>query len=282
VVEVYRYTDAVPLTEFARDTFYNSYYDSPIDFRIQLIKLAVHLLTVVGTLNALGIFHKNISPDNILVQFDRRRDKSFALSVNGVRLRNFDASCALLTAEAAQLIDDAKLFGKNGDSTTCVLHKPGSPEFEYKYEAKSKQWRDPASILDAWYYAYSPKDLAKKARELVLHQWPKLETFACGAIIQWLVDRDQLVSPNAALQEAIRKQHGAMVPRVTERSFAGLKSILAAIMSEDLDKRLSSLAAAARFKAIEQLLYRAKQKGQEDSSLVEVAPASAYDERKAK
>jgi hypothetical protein len=280
VVEVYRYSEAITLRDFVERSFYGTFDKSPMDYWIQLARFASLLLKAVGKLNSLGIYHRNLNPDNVLVQIEKNAVKGVTPYVLGVRLRNFNMSCALLTPEASAFVKDETLFDPKRGEDSCVTHVEGAEEYDFKYDAPIAQWRDPASLLTARFYSrVSKADLIKRRRANIYKEWTKLEGFACAAMLQWMVDIDQLQSTNVALVAAIRKQVGAMAIRKTKRCFTGLKTVLHEMTKEEFDDRLVPLFAAARFEVLEELLFRAKRAGASDLSVNEEAPPFTYDEK---
>ena len=298
VIEVYPFFDAVTLTDFVEKYFYDSFTDATrIDYFLTFVDIAARLLHIVGYLNLMGIYHRDLHPDNILVQMERAPAGAPANAVprvTGLRLYNFDISCALLSPEGTAFLNanDGKerryLINPGSVDNNCIaLPGAGRPYFELAYSTQSQAatvntiFLEP-SALDGRYRwtATNTNSLLTQHKGDANYYWPKLETGSCGNILMWMVDRDQMTLRIPALLENIQRQRrGAIAIRKTRRCFRGLKSVLYDMTSRDLDRRFTALHFAGRFEVLQDLLKSAKERNENDLLIDEDAPAFSYDEQ---
>jgi len=215
---VFPWENAVDMQDFLLYKFYKTFFTDKEYHQVQVAKMALFVCEAVNNLNAHGVYHEDIKPENILVKYTER-GKGKAPLVTGIKLIDFGFSCAHFDAKYLELMnpDDKESMLESLD---CA-REPKSTEFIYR--APPPQ-RDPlAGVGTARYPA--ERNIVYPASS-VKRLWPLFEMFSCAVLIQCLIDPEQNVAKDTV-----------PVFRTTDRSLPGLQSLIIEMTSSNFDIR---------------------------------------------
>jgi hypothetical protein len=209
-------------------------------------------LQVVGTLNAFGLYHRNINPDSILISYELQQInvgggvKKPLPVVKSLRLSNFEYSCAFLTNEMASYVSTAKYVGSYDAQRSCAVVSENGWDIAYKSPAVVSQveFTDPlASVLNRGKFIASDETELMQQRGLVKRNWPRIELFSIATVVQWLVTNP--ADFRAGVPIKIKK---------TERSFDDLQYLLEEMANKELLVREQTIAYVPRIKVVKTTL----------------------------
>lgn len=217
------FENGVDLRTFLKDVFYKSYgTQGRSKYQREALAVAQLLINSVARLNALGVYHGNVDPLNILVSYENRLG-AFP-RVKKVRLMDFDYACMDLDPKLAELVQTShfqKLLSKSGlvqdtyDDITCPLLVS-----EY---SPNTRFRDP-DCGNRTSRAFDPNLSMLTRRRLARKIWQKYERYAAACVVQILFDPEQL---NNKVVEI----------RTTERTSPQIDELLLAMTDADVDSR---------------------------------------------
>jgi len=252
VVEVYPFFESMTLREFAEKIFFKTFADSPHNYRVQVCTIAEQLLQVIGTLNAFGLYHRNINPDSILISYELKQInvgggvKKTLPVVKSLRLSNFEYSCSFLTNEMARYVLVSKYVGSYDADRSCAVVGSNGWDIAYKSPAIESQveFTDPlASVENRGKFSAADETQLAQRRHLVNRNWPRIELFSIATVVQWLVTNP--ADFQAGVPIRIRK---------TERSFDDLQYLLEEMANRELLVREQTITYVPRIKVVKTTL----------------------------
>jgi serine/threonine protein kinase len=168
-------------------------------------------------LNALGIYHRDLNPDNIVVSYSITADSTIP-HVKSLKLIDFELGCALLEDTFKKYIAK-KRETLNLEDVSCALP---SNEAGFVY-APYATFRDPLSGAGERTAKPDPNFIFTESQAKKL--WPLFEMYSCALIVQLLIDQKQNVDL-MVMPEVMRNNNGVVAIRKTSRSIKGLKELL--------------------------------------------------------
>jgi hypothetical protein len=250
VNEIYEFMD---LDVFGRNYAEMGY--SLVDYILQVLEIARDLFSLIGTMNALGIFHRHLDPEAVFIATHEAGPATTATTSTStssteegtevfdrVTVQTFDFSCALLSQTLlTQLIDTGKTqkFRDGNLPRSCIedvrhgqisrLVYGGSPD---------GNWTDPkAKILPDDTLTIVSAENYEHARRRVVKKWSAYESYSCARIVEWLLNRATGQVPDD-------------LTRGIDRLRARLREVLAGMTTSHLSVRTDLLAACVEVKSI--------------------------------
>ena len=221
VVSVFPYENAIDLQSFMTKELYGSFDESAVEYHRQVLEIARRLFIAVQHLNAVGLYHRDIKPDNVIVSFVYNSEGALVPQIKSLKLIDFELSCTLIEPALQRALEQLAANKKTPlqlDSLTCAL--PTNKD-RYVYFC-NPTFRDPLSGSGDRSHTQPPQ--FQFTRDEAREKWRFFEMFSCAIVAQLLCDPDQnedpLVSPEL--------QSNKGVPKIRQTKFmpAGLEDIL--------------------------------------------------------
>lgn len=173
--------------------FYPTYnVEDPSEYYDKGLMMAEKLMTTLGAMHALGIYHMDIKPENVLVSFDEQGQ------VDTVRFIDYGLSCA--TFGDGTVLNAIGASPKSEKYTLCY-DRDGDVGAVYN---TTSWYRDPRTGgapdgFKDWYVedgvTYRPKRSNERSvvfsKNQVRHLWPKFDLFSAAVIVHLIFDPNQ-------------------------------------------------------------------------------------------
>lgn len=232
VVTVFPYENAIDLQSFMQKELYGSFGESAVEYKRQVLEISRLLFKAVRNLNAVGLYHRDIKPDNVIVSFFySNEDGPLVPRIRSLKLIDFELSCALVEPafqRALELIAAKKKTPLLLESLTCAL--PTNKD-RYVYFC-NPTFRDPLS--GSGDRTNSQPAQFQFTRDEAREKWRFFEMFSCAIVAQLLCDPDQ--NEDALVSPELQANMGVPKIRQTKRMPDGLFDILQE-MTGPLSKR---------------------------------------------